>query len=582
MAAVAPGLAMPFSDTLPATYPGSAAFSADPQVIFNVIPPSAGKSFLVLLIVMCLCLGAVTMELFNHIRFDINLIRKPGWTQPAKFVSRIAYLSCRYLSVVCLLLVVLFLCLKFDDCKAVPEAFNILGMILLDSVSLVFVQRTMALYGWKPKIVAPLTMFYCVVLAAAAVCIPFYGVGYRIPGTEFCAYNTRRHLTRTLAANIVYKSLSMSFDVILLLLTLHRLVDGGLKAVFSKKPQQLYSGITDRSLSSFLIRQCFHFYVLQLGTDIFFVSTYFSLTEPSYQVLGTALIFCIPPIAAAAAFREMGKKASLVTAKNADVNEIMNSTNSPSGDNSGARGTRNRQGFAAPLSGISAELNGVTSVTGGLGVNPYVLQSPSNPGTISTQPEKLTRISWGGRRNPLTRSHNDPTDLEHNSILVTIGTVSRSEDVDQEWDGGSPRYSSDNPDPETLEMQRQWPRLAIQGTDEAAHRSSQGHSSTQKADSERAAFDPVTVPTLARRPTGHSHNPYLGHLNGGGTGESANSSPWIPQTPESPYPPALLSPRSFSRHAATCDAGRSNSITRAPLSAHPPVEEEDDSPWRSL
>lgn len=157
-----------------------------------------------------------------------------------------------------------------------------------------------------------------------------------------------------------------------------------------------------------------------------------------------------------------------------------------------------------------------------------------------------------------------------------------AEDVDQEWDGGSPRYSSDNPDPETLEMQRQWPRLAIQGTDEAAHRSSEGHSSTQKVDSERAAFDPVTVPTLARRPTGHSHNPYLGHLNGGGTGESANSSPWIPQTPESPYPPTLLSPRSFSRHAATCDAERSNSITRTPLSAHPPVEEEDDSPWRAL
>lgn len=580
MAAVAPSLAMLTSDTLHATHPGSAAFSAEPEIIFNVIPPSAGKSFLVLLIVMCLCLGAVTMELFNHIRFDINLIRKPGWTQPAKFVSRIAYLSCRYLSVTCLLLVVLFLCLKFDNCKVMPEAFNILGMVLLDSVSLVFVQRTMALYSWKPKIVAPLTLYYCVVLAAAAVCIPFYGVGYRIPGTEFCAYDTRRHLTRTLVANVVYKSLSMSLDVILLLLTLHRLLDGGLKAVFSKKPQQLYSGITDRSLSSFLIRQGFHFYVLQLGTDIFFVSTYFSLTEPSYQVLGTALVFCIPPIAAAAAFREMGKKASLVTAKNVNVNEIMNSTNSPSGDNSGARNTRNRQGSAAALSGIPVESHGVTSVTGGVGVNSYVLQARSNPGTISGQPEKTTRISWGGRRNHLTSSRNDPTDLENNGILVTIGTVSRSEDVDQEWDGGSPRYSSDNPDPETLEMQRQWPRLAMKGTDEAAHRSSEGHSSTEKVDPEGIGFDPVTLPTLARRPTAQSQNPYLSHLSSGQ--ESTTSSPWIPQTPESPYPPTLLSPRSFSRHAMTSDAGRSNSITRSPLPAHPTVKEEDDSPWRAM
>ncbi|KAJ1028434.1 hypothetical protein NDA16_001601 [Ustilago loliicola] len=576
MAAVTGDLAMLTSDTLLATHPGSAAFSAEPEVIFNVIPPSAGKAFLTLLIVMCLCLGAVTMELFNHIRFDINLMRKPGWTQPAKFVSRVAYLLCRYLSVICLLLVVLFLSLKFEDCGAVPEAFNILGMILLDSVSLVFVQRTMALYGWKPKIVVPLTLYYCVVLAAAAVCVPFYGVGYRIPGTEFCAYDTRRHLTRTLVANIVYKSLSMGLDIILLLLTLHRLVDGGLKAVLEKKPQQLYSGISDRSLSSFLIRQGFHFYVLQLGTDIFFVATYFSFSEPSYQVLGTALICCIPPIAAAAAFREMGKKSSLVTAKNANVNEIMNSTNSPSGDNSGARITRPRQGSAAALSRIPAESNGVTSATGGVGVNSFVLQARSNAGTMGPQPEKTTRISWGGRRNHLTRSRNDPTDLDNNGILVTIGTVSRSEDVDQEWDGGSPRYSSDNPDPETLEMQRQWPRLAMKGTDEAAHRSSEGHSSTEKVDPEGFGFDPITVPTLARRPTGHNQNAYLGHLNGGS--ESAHSSPWIPQTPDSSYPPTLLSPRSFSRHATTSDAGRSNSISRSPLPTHPAVEEEDDSP----
>lgn len=318
----------------------AATMRADPEVIFNVIPPSTGKSFLVLLIVMCLCLGATTMELFNHICYDLQLIRKPGWTDPAKLSSRVAYLCCRYLSVTCLLLVVLFLSLKFDDCKAMPWTFNLLGMVLLDSVSLVFVQRTMALYSWKAKVVLPVSIIYLVVVAASAVCIPFYGVGYRIPGSQFCGYDTRRHLTRTLVANVVYKTLGMGLDILTLLLTLHRLLDGGLPAIWQKKPQQLYSGLTDRSLSSFLIRQGFHFYVLQLATDIFFVSTYFTLTEPSYQVLGTALVFCIPPIAAAAAFREMGQKASLITAKNAGkVNEIMNSTNSPSGDNSGIAGT---------------------------------------------------------------------------------------------------------------------------------------------------------------------------------------------------------------------------------------------------
>lgn len=86
---------------------GGAVLAATPaspaaalEIIFNVLPPSVGKSFMVLLIVMCICLGATVMELFNHLRFDFQLIRKHGWSQPAKLFSRLAYLMCRYLSVV--------------------------------------------------------------------------------------------------------------------------------------------------------------------------------------------------------------------------------------------------------------------------------------------------------------------------------------------------------------------------------------------------------------------------------------------------------------------------------------------------
>ncbi|SJX62035.1 uncharacterized protein SRS1_10669 [Sporisorium reilianum f. sp. reilianum] len=550
----------------------AATMTADPEVIFNVIPPSSAKSFLVLLIVMCLCLGATTMELFNHIRFDLQLIRKPGWTEPAKLSSRAAYLCCRYLSVLCLLLVVLFLSLKFDDCKAVPWAFNLLGMVLLDSVSLVFVQRTMALYSWKAKVVVPVSLFYLVVVAASAVCIPFYGEGYRIPGSQFCGYDTRRHLTRTLVANVVYKTLGMGLDILMLLLTLHRLLDGGLPAIWQKRPQQLYSGLTDRSLSSFLIRQGFHFYVLQLATDIFFVSTYFTLTEPSYQVLGTALVFCIPPIAAAAAFREMGQKASLITAKNAGkINEIMNSTNSPSGDNSGIAGTRNARISAAAQSGAGPVASSPA------GINSYVLQARSNPGTSDVaSPEKTTRISWGGHRS-LSHSRHDPSEYHGHGILVTVGTVSRTEEVDETWEGGSARYSSDNPDPETLEMQRQWPRLASRSThgSEAANQSSEGHGSmyTKQVEAVGVDFDPVPVPTLARRATG-SDNPYPPHLRH--PIETA-SSPWIPRTPESPYP-EVLSPRSFARNAATPEITRSNSVSRGVRG--PDVEDQNTSPGR--
>ncbi|SNX82916.1 uncharacterized protein MEPE_01622 [Melanopsichium pennsylvanicum] len=503
-----------------------------PAIIFNVLPPDTGKSFLVLLIVMCLSLGAAVMEFFNHIRFDIQLIRKSGWSQPAKFVSRFAYLLCRYVPVVGLTLIILFLCLKLDNCRALPETFNILGMILFDSVSIIFVQRTMALYGWNKNVVAPLTVYYAVVLAAAAICIPFYGVGYRIPNTEFCAYDPRRHLTRVRVANVVYKSLSMGLDIILLLLTLHRLLDGGLKAVWSKEPTQIASSLSDRSLSSFLIRQGFHFYVLQLGSDLFFVSTYFALSEPSYQVMGTAFLFCVPPIAAAAAFRDMGKKASLITTKNSSkVNEIINSTNSASGYNSGVGGSG-----ARGLSAVSPSNIAPCAV----GVNTYVLQARSNH---SAAPERTTHISWVGKRN-FTHSRHDPEfDLGHNGILVTIGTVSRSEDVDEQWDAGYPRYSSDNPDPETLVMQKQWPKLAFKLEDggAAAQNSIQRHIS-----------NPVQSPALAKSPTNGGHsNSYLSNLNKNSEQDSTPSSPWIPHTPESPYPPTMLHRKQFSRNVST-------------------------------
>ncbi|TKY87339.1 hypothetical protein EX895_004016 [Sporisorium graminicola] len=543
--------------------------NADPEVIFNAIPPSAARSFLVLLIVMCMCLGASTIELFNHIRFDLQLLRKPGWTKPAKLSSRVAYLCCRYLSVLCLLLVVLFLSLKFDNCQAVPWTFSLLSLVLLNSVTLVLVQRTLALYSWKSNVVYPVSAFYLVVVAASAVCIPFYGKGYRIPGSQFCGYDTRRYLTRTLVANIVYKTLAMALDIVLLLLMLHRLLDGGLSAIWHKKPQQLYSGLADRSLSSFLIRQGVHFYALQLATDIFFVSTYFTLDEPSYQVLGTALVFCIPPIAAAAAFRDMGKKASLVSAKNpSKINEIMNSSNSPSGDNSaGWRGTR----LSAAASNGTARVQPSPAR-----VNSYVLQARSNPGSADVAPpEKTTRVSWGGQRQP-SHSRQDPCD----GVLVTIGTVSQIEEAGEDWQAGSPRYSSDNPDPETLEMQRHWPRLASKTTlgSETAHQSSDGHSSKHRKHVEAlgADFEPVPLPTLPRRAAA-ADDPCLSPLH---SSVEAASSSWTPHTPESPYP-EVLSPRSFARHSATSENTRSNNVSRPRFHEHD-ITEGDTSPWRRL
>jgi hypothetical protein len=98
-------------------------------------------------------------------------------------------------------------------------------------------------------------------------------------------------------------------------------------------------------------------------------------------------------------------------------------------------------------------------------------------------------------------------------------------------------------------------------------------------DPDGVGFEPVQVPTLARRPTGgnHAYPPHLAPAVEAG-------SPWIPQTPESPYPATLLSPRQFSRNQSMSDASRANSFSRQQQQQQQQQQplDEDDSPWRAL
>ncbi|EST08906.1 hypothetical protein PSEUBRA_001628 [Kalmanozyma brasiliensis GHG001] len=448
-----------------------------PEIIFNVLPPADGKSALILLFLYCISLGAVLMELCNHIQYDIQLIRKPGWTEPAKLASRLAYLLCRILPPTCSLMFIFYLSLKDQDCGAVALALDTLTMFLLDAVMLIFLQRTMALYAWKRSIVVPLTIYYIVLLAASAVSVPFWGVGYHIPTTRFCAFNTRRHETQTIVSNLIYKCLSMGLDLTLLLLTLHRLLDGGLASVWRRsKGQRHIPGLKGQGISSFLIRQGFHFYVLQLVSDIFLVVAWFSFKEMTYQGLGAPVMYAIPPIAATAAFRDIGARASAVAGRQTQrVNEIMDSTSSPSSNHVGMRVTH-------------------ATVPAGLH-DPNFKASPATSG--AAHPGRTTRIMWGSKTAPFSRSHHYPTEANNHGIRVTVGTVSRTEDVDRDWNHNSPRYSSDNAD--TIEMSRQQ-----RANSSTSHGSLKGDGMTEESgeDSAGLGFDEIQVPTLARGPAG--------------------------------------------------------------------------------
>ncbi|EST07264.1 hypothetical protein PSEUBRA_003443 [Kalmanozyma brasiliensis GHG001] len=385
----------------------------NPQIIFNVISPKDGKAMLILLFFMNIALGAVVMETLNHLRYDFQLARKPGWLQPAKFASRIAYFLCRILSPLVLVMFVLWASLKHVDCHATASAMYSLALVLFSMVTLIFMQRTMALYSWRKSIVFPLSIWYVLFVVVGFGTVPRWGIGFTIPGTDFCGQDPRKGVHRVQVWNILYKCIGMGLDLTLLLLMLHRLLDGGIASLWRGRPSGSLNG---QGISMVLIRQGFHFYVLQVCSDIFLITVFFTL-DGSYGALGLACAFSIPPIAATAAFRGLGVNSSN-NGKHTEVNEIMSSDGSPSG------------------------------------------AVPTTVGQTTVHAGRTTRVMWGSKINPFHRSNL----VDASNIKVTVGTVSRT---DHNGIADWPQHQDDDDvvddleDKDDIEMQRQVPKLTL-------------------------------------------------------------------------------------------------------------------------
>lgn len=499
-----------------------APVTTNPAVIFDAIPPAAGKSLLTLLLIASVLLGMLIMEFFNHIRYDISLIRKVGWTEPSKCASRLAYFAVRYISIALMALFLSFLTLRFNTCTILPWVYNALCLVLFASMELIFVQRTMALYSWKKAIMVPLLTHYALVICALVACIPFYAGGTGIPGTRFCTFRPNAHKTGTVATIITYMTLHMGLDIILLLLTLNRLLEGGISAVFTKKAAELYTGGADTTLSTFLIRQGFHFYVVQLGCDIVYFITYFGLKDPFLKFVGAVIIISAPSLAAAGAFRDMGRKAVEIGLRNAmHVNEIVNSSGQTPSE--GVLGTRVGTNTAASLGGR---------------INPQILSTAAaSHKTDGIGHDKTTRISFadklGGRKkNGFFRTHNDPTDIENiNGIVVTVGTVSRTDAIEEEWEADS--------NPDAIKMTRQWSEPG---------KSEDGSSTTDKNDN---LFEAITQMPTDSELRGDAHANLHPYATQADTVSETGSNAWIPRTPDE----SVLAPNHFS---SPSEGGKNN------------------------
>ncbi|KAF6766979.1 hypothetical protein PSEUBRA_001622 [Kalmanozyma brasiliensis GHG001] len=376
-----------------------------PEIVFEVLPPADGKALLILLFLFNIAIGALILQFITHVQYDIELLCKPGWMQFGKLCSRATYFGCRIFSIIAVVLYIVLFSLKNLDCSSITNATNAFFLLALNASVLIFLQRTMALYAWNRFVVVPLTLWFLAVLSLSLFIIPINSVGFKIPGTSFCGYEAKPNKPYARAVVIAYRSVSLGLDLSLLLLSLHRLLEGGLLSLF-RTTQRPRTGLRGQGIASVLIRQGFHYFILQVLNEILILSAWLS-SSAAYSGIGAPFALAVTPIAAAHAFRDAGRKASAAASgkQTNHANEIMDPMPMPSGDRIGARTTAHASAIITP------------------------------------HPGRTNRIMWGSKLDPFSRSQHDPFNLEHHNMVVT--QVTRVDHDDAGWSPSAARTSSE-------------------------------------------------------------------------------------------------------------------------------------------
>lgn len=173
-------------------------------------------------------------------------------------------------------------------------------------VDYIFIQRTLILYSWD----AFLTFFLFSLLVVEAVLGTLVGVwfgyGYQIPNSNFCAFKAHLSEQSHKTVFIVYFIVILFIDTMILFLTLHRLIKGGLVSV--SRAARPSASITFKislsiksngRLSTTLIRQGLHYYIILELLRCLFLVAHFTTPNHGYQTTGIPILAAIGPILAA-------------------------------------------------------------------------------------------------------------------------------------------------------------------------------------------------------------------------------------------------------------------------------------------
>lgn len=400
------------------------------NVVFHFVPNPQAPGLLAAMLVFAFCLGVLTLELVSNFFYDLSLLRRPGWREPIKASNRIAYFLCRYGAFVFLLLTVIYMNMPGNNCHAYAKAINVMWGIPLIFVDLIFVQRTLAVYGWDRRVGVPLGLLYTAYVGLCTYSVVEFGYGYRIPGSTFCAYqvlptDVQPHST----VFIVYICTTIFLDSLVLLLTAHRLMEGGLANVFhlivtkstvlrSNKAARKAAGhdVGEVSLSGLLMRQGLGYFIVLEGARLAFLIVYYVLSSStSYQVLVCAVLAMIGPVMAGMLFRQTAeavKRTAIVSSFGRDGAVLSQGRSYRSS-------TGNGQAIYSPSLPISPRREQTQSL------NPIFAQSPRKTSSVDDEDSAAAYYEEMGARpagatTAATAHHQDIREADQRGLQVFV------------------------------------------------------------------------------------------------------------------------------------------------------------------
>lgn len=203
-------------------------YSNDPlgygNVIFHHIPNKNAPSFQAAMLVFAFCLGIMALELLSNVQYDWSLARRKGWLEPTKGSNRVAYFMSRFFAALFLTITLVFMTTTGLPCTQYATFINVVCIIPLVSVDFIFMQRTVAIFGWNRAMSVLLYGLFIVDMGLAIASVTWFGYGYRIPSSNYCAYFTRTSGQPHASLFIAYCVVLISLDTLVSVG-----VDGGLQ-----------------------------------------------------------------------------------------------------------------------------------------------------------------------------------------------------------------------------------------------------------------------------------------------------------------------------------------------------------------